>query len=147
MSHERPEGATDETVAAVGKASEAFEYVHRVRGLLYEAHQLMGRADFLFGEAADQLREAGHDDAARRLHTDIVGRNFLDGRWTFQVVEEFDDLYFEPVRAEIVRLEAELMQGRRHVYEAELKEQRRSEGRPGHERRPPDAHSSQVEAT
>jgi hypothetical protein len=30
----------------------------------------------------------------------------------------------------------ELQQGRRHVYESEMKERRRTRGRPGHERRP-----------
>jgi len=28
---------------------------------------------------------------AERLATELVGRNVLPGRWTFQVVEEFDD--------------------------------------------------------
>ena len=36
-----------ETVDAVGKASEALEYVERARGHLYAFHQLIGRADFL----------------------------------------------------------------------------------------------------
>jgi hypothetical protein len=129
----------------VGKASEALEYVERVRGLLYEAHQLMGRADFLFEEAADGLEDAGHSGVAQRIRDDVVGRNVLDGRWTFQIVEEFDDIFYGPVRAEVRRLEDDLMAGRRHVYEAELKEQRRSRGRAAHETRPPAADSPCVE--
>lgn len=138
--HDRPPGASDETVEAVGKASEAFEYVERARGHLYSLHQLMGHADLLFGEAAELLEAAGHDADAARFRTEVVGRNILDGRWTFQVVEEFDESYYDAVRAMVRALEVDLMAGRRHVYEAELKEQRRSTGRRHHEARPASTH-------
>ena len=145
--HERPPGASDELVEAVGKASEALEYVERVRGLLYSAHQLMGRADLVFEEAAEQLAAAGEAQAGGRLMTEIVGRNVLDGRWTFQIVEEFDDVYYEAARDEVRALEERFMGGRRHVFEAELKARRRSCGAPGHEDRPPAAYSALVETT
>jgi hypothetical protein len=134
----RPAGVDDATVEATGKLSEALEWVERARGHLYEFHQLMGHADFLLGEAADQLRAAGHDALATHLDEDIVGRNVLAGRWTFQVVEEFDDHYYEAVKDADRRARDELLGGRRHVYEAELKEQRRTSGRRHHESRPTD---------
>ena len=137
MDHERPTGVTDATVEAMGKVSEAWEYVERVRGHLFSLHQLMGHADLVFGEAADLLDDAGHDDAGARVRDEVVGRNILDGRWTFQVVDEFDDLYYQPVLALVKELELDLIDGRRHVYEAEMKDRRRSDGRAGHERRPP----------
>ena len=65
-----------------------------------------------------------------------MGRNLLDGRWTFQMVDEFDDLY-QPVRTVVKGLERDLVQGARHVFEAEMKEERRTKGRIGRERRPP----------
>lgn len=132
----RPAGVDDATVEATGKISEGLEYVHRVRGALYEAHQLMGRADFLFGESADLLRKAGHSELADFLDTEVVGRNVLPGRWTFQVMEEFDDTYYDVVVAAEARVRNALVAGRRHVFESELKEQRRTPGQPGHEARP-----------
>lgn len=144
--HQRPAGTSDETVAAVGKVSEALEYLERARGRLYDFHQLMGRTDLLFGEAADALQDAGHDELAAQLREQVVGRNVLDGRWTFQIVEEFDAGYWEPVRAAERRVRDELMAGRRHVYESEMKDDRRTEGRPHHERRPPAAHDPDVVA-
>ena len=75
MSGRRPADVSDELVDALGKASEASEYLIRARGSLYEFHQLMGHADLLLGEAADALASAGELDAARRLRLDIVGRN------------------------------------------------------------------------
>ena len=135
----RPAGVSDATVAAVGKLSEALETIEEVRGRLYGLHRLTGSADLALGEACEQLREAGHAELAQQLEEELVGRNVLAGRWTFQVVEEFDDGYY----ADFTRLERQvrdqLMQGRRHVYEAEMKAERRTGGRRGHEATPEDA--------
>ena len=134
--HRRPPGVDDATVAAAGKLSEALEWVERARGLLYSFHQLIGRADFLAEDAADELEEAGHAELAQLVREEIVGRNVLDGRWTFQIVEDFDDGYWQPLRDVEAEVRNELLGGKRHVYEAEMKEQRRSRGRPRHESRP-----------
>ena len=129
--HRTPEGVSDETVEGVGRLSEAFEYVERAKGHLYSFHQLMGRADFLVEEAAQTLRAAGHEEFADRLERDLMGRNVLDGRWTFQVVEEFDDTYYEFFRG-IERESRELTGGVRHLHEARMKESRRTGGHPAH---------------
>ncbi|HKY15061.1 MAG TPA: hypothetical protein VJM33_09065 [Microthrixaceae bacterium] len=132
----RPAGVDDATVRACGTLGEGFERLERARGHLYAFHQLLGRADFCFSEAADELADAGHEELATRIRREVVGRNVLEGRWTYQVVEEFDGCYFGPV-ADVERVVRDrLLEGRRHVYEAELKEQRRSHDLPGHERRP-----------
>jgi hypothetical protein len=134
--HTRPEGMDDATIDAVGAVSEALEWVERARGELYAFHQLMGRADLLLGEACDKLRDAGHGDVADRLEKEVVGRNVLYGRWTFQIVEDFDDNYWSVFRDHERRVRDELQQGKRHIFESEMKERRRSRGNPGHERRP-----------
>lgn len=144
--HRRPDGVDDATVAAVGTVTEALEWVERARGHLYEFHQLMGHADARFGDAADELEAAGHPGQAAALRMDVVGRNALDGRWSFQIVEEYDDLYWTPVRQVELAVRDQLLQGRRHVYESEMKEDRRSHGRAHHESRPPAAHDPEVVA-
>ncbi len=144
--HRRPANVSDRTVAAVGKATEALEWVERARGSLYDFHQRMGHADALFGEAADELEDAGHGEAAEMVRDRIVGRNAIDGRWTFQVVEEFDDHYWSAVREAERRLRNDLMAGRRHVFESEMKDDRRTDGRPRDERRPAGAHDPQMTA-
>lgn len=132
----RPAGVTDATVAAAGKMSEALECVERARGALYDFHQLMGHGDLLLGEAVEALRDAGHDEQAGRVEADLVGRNIIEGRWTFQLVEEFDDTYWSVLRATERRLRDELVGGRRHLFEAEIKEGRRTHGHPDHRARP-----------
>src|SRR4051794_12109307 len=134
--HRRPDGVDDATVEAVGVVGEALEWLERARGRLYDFHQMVGHLDLKMGEAAEQLRRCGHGEVAALLEREVVGRNVLEGRWTFQVIEEFDDAYYEPIRAAERHVRDELMAGRRHVFEAEMKEARRTQGVPGHERRP-----------
>ena len=134
--HRRPDGVDDATVEALGKISEALEAVEVARGHLYTFHRLSGTADLTLGEGVDQLREAGHTELADRIERELVGRNVLEGRWTFQVMEEYDDGYYATFR-ELERLARDqLVGGRRHLYEAEMKEDRRTHGEPGHEARP-----------
>jgi hypothetical protein len=132
----QPPGVDDDTVEAVGQLSEALEYVERARGHLYSFHQLIGHADLTLGAACEKLRAAGHGDTADRLETELVGRNVLHGRWTFQIVEEFDDGYWTEFRDHEHRVRNDLQQGERHVFEAKMKEERRTPGRAGHEARP-----------
>ena len=134
--HQRPDGASDAEVEAVGKLTEALETVERARGALYDFHQLTGSADLKAGEAAEALRTAGHGELADELERDLIGRNVLAGRWTFQVVEEYDDDYYAVFAEHERRVRDAVLGGRRHIFEAEMKEARRTHGRPGHEAEP-----------
>jgi hypothetical protein len=134
--HRRPGGVDDATVAALGKVSEALEVVEHARGLLYGFHRLTGRADLALGEAVEMLRAAGHGELADRIGAELVGRNVIQGRWTFQIVEDYDDGYYALFRALEKEARDRLVGGRRHLYEAEMKEDRRTHGRPGHEATP-----------
>lgn len=134
--HTVPEGVDDATVEAVGLVSEALEYVERARGHLYSFHQLMGGGDLKLGEAVEKLRAAGYDHIADDIEREIVGRNVLEGRWTFQVVEEYDDTYWTPFREMERSVRDRLVEGRRHLFEARMKEDRRTSGHPHHTARP-----------
>jgi hypothetical protein len=133
--HVRPAGMDDLTVEALGKLSEALETTERVRGHLYAMHQLTGTADFMLDDAATMFAKAGHTGMAERIRHELIGRNVIPGHWTFQIVEEYDDGYYHDFRQIEKDARDELAGGRRHLYEAELKEARRTHGRPGHEAR------------
>lgn len=137
--HQRPGGVSDATVEALGKLSEALEVVEEARGHLYAFHRRSGTADLTLGEAVESLREAGHSELADRIETELVGRNILAGRWSFQVVEEYDDGYYRDVKDLEARAREQLVEGKRHLFEAEMKEDRRTHGRVDHEATPPDA--------
>ena len=137
--HQRPDGVDDTTVEALGKVSEALEAIEIARGHLYTFHRLSGTADLTLGQGVELLRKAGHDDLADRIDTELVGRNVLEGRWTFQIMEEYDDGYYATFKRLEQQAREQLVQGRRHLYEAEMKEDRRTHGAPGHEHRPDEA--------
>jgi hypothetical protein len=134
--HTRPDGVDDLTVEALGKLSEALEVVENARGYLYAFHRLTGMADLALGEAVDQLREAGHDSLAVEIQSRLIGRNVIEGRWTFQVVEEYDDGYYRLFKELEAKARDQLVLGRRHIFEAEMKEDRRTKGNPDHTARP-----------
>lgn len=133
----RPDGVDDATVTALGTLSEALEWIERARGRLYDFHQMSGHADLLVGEAVDQLREAGHGDVADRIARELVGRNVIEGRWTFQLVEEYDDGYWSLARSLEEDARDRLVGGTRHIFEAEMKADRTTPGHPDHEPAPP----------
>jgi hypothetical protein len=116
--------------------SEALETLDRARGHLYSFHQLIGESDLALDDVLEALRDNGASALADELERDLMGRNVIAGRWTFQLVEEFDDDYWTTFRAFEERVRQELVDGRRHVYEAEMKERRRTHGHPAHTARP-----------
>ncbi|MFF5538731.1 hypothetical protein ACFY71_40865 [Streptomyces cinerochromogenes] len=137
--HRRPDGVDDLTVEALGSLSKALETTERARGHLYSFHQLTGGADLELDRSVRLLREAGHREWADRVEAEILGRNVIPGHWTFQVVEAYNATYYRPfceLEREVV---SALAQGRDHLYEAEMKEARRTPGHPDHTAGPPAA--------
>ncbi|MFD1047201.1 hypothetical protein ACFQ1S_17425 [Kibdelosporangium lantanae] len=125
----------DTTVEAVGAMTEALETVEVARGHLFAFHQLTGSADFKLERAINLLRKANHHELADRLDRELLGRNVLPGRWTFQVVEDYEDTYYTPFR-ELEKDVRQLTDGLPHVHEADMKRHRRTVGEPGHEATP-----------
>jgi hypothetical protein len=130
--HLVPDGVDQATVDAVGKLTKALETCDRARGHLYAFHQLIGESDRRVEKAMHLLRDAGHTDWAERLERELFGRNILEGRWTFQIVEEFDDGYWALFRELEAAARDDLTAGRRHLREAGMKEDHRTHGEPDH---------------
>jgi hypothetical protein len=126
----------DTLVEGLGKLSEALETVEQARGLLYGFHQLTGKADLLLQDAVTLLREADAHALAGDLERDLVGRNVIADRWTFQIVEDYDAGYWTAFRDFDARARAELADGDRHVHEARMKQRERTRGHPAHDAGP-----------
>jgi hypothetical protein len=134
--HQVPDGVDQATVDAVGTLTKALEITEWARGHLYAFHQLTGEGNRYVEEAIPLLRDAGHPEWADRLERELFGRNVLEGRWTFQIVEEYDDGYWSLFRDLERAVREDLTAGRRHLREAGMKEDQRSHGEPGHSARP-----------
>ncbi len=127
MAHPRPSGADDALVEALGKVSEALEVVEDARGHLYRFHRLSGHADLTLQEGVRTLRAAGRDDLADLIDEVLVGRDVIDGRWTFQLVEAYDEQYwsaFRDVESHLRRTTGMAP----HVFEAEMKRREQTQG-------------------
>jgi len=123
----RPPGADDALVEALGKVSEALEVVEHARGHLYAFHRLSGTADLTLQEGVSQLRGAGRAELANLVEDLLVGRDVIDGHWTFQLVEAYDAQYWSAFRD----VEAHLRESTGmlpHVLEAEMKRAEQTEG-------------------
>jgi hypothetical protein len=126
----------DDVVSALGTLSESLETVEQARGLLYGFHQLTGKADRLLQEAVEGFRATGHTELADQLDRDLVGRNVIADRWTFQVVEDYDATYWSAFREADQQARDQLSGGDRHVLEARMKQRGRTHGHPRHEAGP-----------
>ena len=137
MTDDRTRPDLDEhTVEGLGKLSEALETVDQARGFLYAFHQLTGKADRLLQESVELFEQGGAHELAGDLDRDLVGRNVIADRWTFQIVEDFDASYWAAFREFDARARNELAGGDRHVFEARMKQSERTTGHPRHEAGP-----------
>lgn len=118
---------TDATVAALGKLSEALEAVDHARGLLYGFHRLCGTADLTLQEAVGMLRAAGHPDLADDIDRTLVGRDIVDGMWSFELVEAYDSGYGDVFRHVERHARHQLGVAVPHLYEAEMKHREQSQ--------------------
>lgn len=117
----RPDGMSDAAVEALGKVSAALEIVEEARGFLYAFHRRCGTADLNLQDAVSALRDAGLDDLAVEFDEVLVGRDLFDGKWSFQVVEAYDEHYYEVWKAMEQRSREVAGVADKHVYEAEMK--------------------------
>ncbi|GAA3097093.1 hypothetical protein [Streptosporangium carneum] len=119
-----PADIDDTTVEALGRLSEALETTERARGHLYSFHQLTGHADLQLDQVVELLRAAGHHEQADLVADELIGRDVLPDRWTFQIVEEYEDGYYRFFADLEERIRNELADGRRHLHEARMKRRR-----------------------
>jgi hypothetical protein len=128
IAHARPAGTDDATVNAVGQISAAFEVAENARGMLYAFHRMSGEADLALQEGLLALRKAGHAELADEIDDVLVGRDVVRDMWTFQIVEAYDEQYWQVFRAVDALVRDRLSNGVPHVFEAEMKLHEQTEG-------------------
>jgi hypothetical protein len=112
---------TDEVIAALGKLSEALEAAEHARGMLYGFHQLCGTVDQHVQDAVELFRKADQPELAAEIEQCLVGRDIIDGMWSFQLVEAYDEQYWEVFRDVEREARERCAVPTKHVYEAEMK--------------------------
>lgn len=102
---------------AAGRVEVAAEWVERAFGSLLAAHHEVGRAQRHLLDAAQALADAGREDLAERARA-TAALDATEGRWTYQMVDEFRTHLLAPVRDLDAAVRDELTHGVRHCREA-----------------------------
>jgi hypothetical protein len=101
------------------------EHLHRAHGHLVSFHHDTGRAMNHLDRARELMRETGHDWVADRLRDEHLPRGVVSdclpeetaGRWSYDVLEEFQDSFLAEVVQFDEAVRERLAGGRRHISE------------------------------
>ena len=118
-------GGSDGPVRAAHELEVALEWVERAWGHLVAFHHEIGHAQGMMLEAARRLEAMGEDALAERVRRDLAPRDVLPGRWTYRIVDEFREGFLAPARAVEEDDRGRLAGGRRHRFEASLRDEHR----------------------
>ncbi|WP_436931514.1 hypothetical protein [Halosimplex halobium] len=109
---------TDREVEALHEVELGVEWLRRAHGKLVAFHHNTGHAMEHFAEAEELLRESGHTDLADEIRDSHLPRGVVDEhRWSYDVLESFEDDFMADVSGLADRARADLADGRRHVAE------------------------------
>ena len=114
----------DETVSALHEVELGFEWLQRANGHLLQFHHATGHGMDHLAAAEDHLRAAGHAELANAIRDELLPRGVVDDdRWSYDLVENFQQELLADVDAFEARAREELAAGDRHV--AERQQERR----------------------
>jgi hypothetical protein len=123
---DQDDGLTDVEREALHEVELGVENLHRAHGHLVSFHHSTGRAMDHLAVAEDRLRAAGHETAANHLRDELLPRGVVPadddedpvaGRWSYDVLERFQETFLEDVVAFGDRVHDDVADGRRHVAE------------------------------
>jgi hypothetical protein len=126
---------TETEVEALHEVELGVENLHRAHGHLVSFHHATGRAMDHLAEAERLLREAGHDEYADALRDEHLPRGVVGGRdggrWSYAVLEDFQDRFLAGVLAYGDGIHEALAGGQRHVAERRQERSWRARARQG----------------
>jgi len=112
------DGLTETQCDALHEIELGLEWLHRAQGHLLQFHHATGHAMDHLADGERLLREAGHDDLADRIRDRHLPQGVTgEDRWSYAVVEGFQDGMLADVEAFECRAREEIADGRRHVNE------------------------------
>ncbi|WP_460921487.1 hypothetical protein [Salinarchaeum chitinilyticum] len=114
----------DETVAALHEVELGCEWLQRANGHLLQFHHATGHGMDHLAAAEEHLREAGHTELADVIRDELLPGGVVDDdRWSYDLVESFQQGLLGDVEGFEQRSRDELADGDRHV--AERQQERR----------------------
>jgi hypothetical protein len=120
------DGLTEAEREALHEVELGVEHLHRAHGHLVAFHHSTGRAMDHLAVAEERLREAGHRELADRLRDEYLPRGVVPpcdgpeataGRWSYDILEKFQETFLDDVVAFGQGVHDRLADGQRHVME------------------------------
>ncbi|MFC6768858.1 hypothetical protein [Natrinema soli] len=114
-----PTPALSETeLEALHEVELGLEWAQRAQGCLLEFHHATGHGMDHLSRAEELLRAAGRDDLAAAIRADLLPHGVVDDdRWSYDVLENFQESLLAETRSLERRVRRELADGERHVRE------------------------------
>ena len=122
-----PYHSDDPTVEALHRVELGLEWFHRAHGHLVAFHHNTGHAMDHFAAAEELLRDQGEDELADDLRDEFLPCGVLGDRWSYDVLETFQDGLLDDAESFEKRARHRLADGDRHV--AERQQEREWKGR------------------
>ncbi|WP_435151466.1 hypothetical protein [Haladaptatus sp. DFWS20] len=117
MTDDLPQLSDDEEVA-LHELELGIEGLRKAHGYLVHFHHATGHAMSHLRVAESNLREAGHDEFADHIRDEILPCGLLgDERWTYDLLEKFEEEFFNDVLAFERDVREDVASGERHVKE------------------------------
>lgn len=109
---------SDAECEALHEVELGLEWAQRAQGCLLEFHHATGHGmDHLY-RAEELLRATGNDELADAIRTELLPHGVVDeDRWSYDVVENFQETLLAETRSLERRVRRELADGQRHVRE------------------------------
>lgn len=114
---------------AIHQVELGVEHLHRAYGHLLSFHHAVGHAMDRFAAIEDDLRAIGHGEYADELRDNHLPSGVLGERWSYELVEGFQDGFLADMDDFGRRLCDDAVGGRRHVAEREQRRRWRERAR------------------
>jgi oligoribonuclease NrnB/cAMP/cGMP phosphodiesterase (DHH superfamily) len=108
---------SDVETEAVHSVELGLEWLQRAHGDLVEFHHKTGHAMDRLDEAESQLRDCGHEEFADLLRREYLAAGVVDERWTYDLLERFEEGFLGDLTGFRQRVCEEITDGHRHVAE------------------------------
>jgi hypothetical protein len=102
---------------ALHKVELALEWLRRAHGTFVELHHTTGHALDHLADAESALREQGYEEFADEIRDDHLPRGVLEDRWTYDLLEEYEEDFLSPYEEFEDEVRDEIADGVRHVKE------------------------------
>lgn len=112
-----PPDLDDFEVNALHSVELGLEWLRRAHGNLIEFHHATGHAMDHLDDAEPVLRACGYDDLADRLRADLLPSGAVDDRWTYDLLETFEEGLLDDVQAFERQAREDIADGDSHVAE------------------------------